>query len=423
MHILVTGSTGYIGSRFIKRALEGEHKISFASRHIPPSDDEKYIYFDLNNTGQISLPNEIDAVVHLAANTSNVSDIPSEEELQSAKILVKAAKKIGAKFLFVSSQTAQSNLSSGYGKTKWLIEKVVLNDGGFVVRPGLVYGGSLNGLFGTLANVVDRLPVLPKFYPSPQVQPIHIDDLILCLIRILEDKNITSRIFYLGQEKPISFNKFLCKLSELRFRSKKFTVPAPVFFINVILSFPLFPVWRKKFKSLVELPNMEVGDSLSVLNVNLRSLDDGMSFSVSPGRRILLLEASALLKYILRTNPGPALLKRYVRALESLGNVTPLRLPSEFIAFPFLISFINLKSLRPSQFQVSFENRLNLSAALAESTLVGARRFIKSYGSGSTSIAVFELFNALLRECFCRLIGGIFSGLIRIRFNQTRSNA
>jgi len=71
------------------------------------------------------------------------------------------------------------------------------------VRPGLVYGGEMKGLFGSIAQLVNRLPFLPQFYPSPKVQPIHIDDFVLCLIRILEGENYSYRIFSLGEKNQL----------------------------------------------------------------------------------------------------------------------------------------------------------------------------------------------------------------------------
>jgi NADH dehydrogenase len=386
---------------------------------------EDPIYFNIDENCSISLPSNIDAVVHLAANTSNADELPSEGEVKAAEILLSATNNIGAKFLFVSSQASEVNSTTGYGKTKWLIEQKVLRNGGSVVRPGLVYGGSLSGLFGSLGRIISCLPLLPQFYPSPKVQPIHVDDLALCLIRILEKENINSQVFSVGQIESISFNIFLRKLSEIRFRSKKISVLIPIFLINIALFLPLIPnssVWKKKFNSLLRLPYMDIGDDLNILNINLRSLNNGMARSTMPSRRGLLLEAKALMKYILREDPNPALLIRYVRALEALGDVAPLVLPSEFIAFPFLISFINPMNFKNSQMKENFENRLNVCAALAESSLLGSVRFIKRNESGAAHAAVLEIVHAVLCELVCRILGLLISPLIRLRFNQIKDH-
>jgi len=425
MRILVTGSSGYIGSRFVIRALESSHEIVRTSRSYDSLEMGESIYFDLDKGLPISLPNNIDAVVHLAANTSNADEMPSDREVRAAEVLLQAAKNIGAKFLFVSSQTAEINSSTGYGKTKWVIEQKVLSNGGFIVRPGLVYGGPLRGLFGSIGRIVSCLPLIPQFYPPPKVQPIHVDDLALCLIRIIENENINPQIFFVGEKESISFNIFLRKISEIRFRSKKITAPVPIFLVNIILSLPLVPsgdLWKKKFNSLLKLPNMDIGNDLNSLNIVLRSLDDGMARSIMPSRRNLLLEARALIKYILREDPNSSLLIRYVRALESLGDITPLGLPSEFVAFPFLISFIDPMELNNSQIKAKFDNRLNICSALAESTLLGSKRFIKSGESSAAYSAVFEIFHAVLCEFVCRILGVLFSPLIRLRFNQIKGD-
>jgi nucleoside-diphosphate-sugar epimerase len=423
MRILVTGSSGYIGSRFVKMALESSHEIMRTSRRYNSIDIGDSIYFDLYEDSPIFFPNNIDAVVHLAADTSNARDLPSDFEVKAAEILLNAANNIRAKFLFVSSQTADINSPTGYGKTKWIIEQKVLSNGGIVVRPGMVYGGPLRGLFGSLGRVISFLPFLPQFYPSPKVQLIHVDDLALCLLRIIENENINSRIFSLGEKEPALFNTFLYKISEIRFRSKKIKVLIPIFLINFFLSIPAFPnraIWKKRFNSLLNLPNMNISDDLNVLNVNLRSLDDGMTLSTMPTRRTLLLEARALIKYILREDPSSALLIRYVRVLEALGDDSPIGLPSEFISFPFLISLISSADLNNSQMKEKFENRFNICSVLSESTLPGSRRFIRSGESSVAFVAVFKISYAILCELVCRILRLFFLPLIRFRLNQTK---
>jgi len=180
---------------------------------------------------------------------------------------------------------------------------------------------------------------------------------------------------------------------------------------------------EEKFDSLLELPIMNIGDDLVDLSINLRSLNDGMTCSAMPYRRGLLLEARALMKYILRKDPNLALLIRYVRALEALEDFAPLSLPSEFISYPFLISLINPMNFNDSELKVSFYNRLNICSMLAESTLLGARRFIKCDKTGPVCSPVLNIFYVVLCELMCRFLGLFLYPLIRIRFNQSKVHA
>lgn len=423
MHILVTGSTGYIGARFLKIASSRSHAITCTARLNNYIDYEHNILFDIENKEKISIPKYIDAVIHLAANTHSDSNLASDDEIHAAELLLRASKEIGAKFLFVSSQASHPHSSTGYGKTKWLIEEKVLSYGGIVARPGLVYGGPLRGLFGALAQIINSFPILPQLYPSPLIQPIHVDDLVYCLIKIIECNDIRSRVFFLANKEPIKFNLFIKNLSRLRLRSIKILIPVPIFFIKIALSLFFIPksgIWKKKFEALLENQQMNVESDLDFLDVKLRSLNNGMNPSGSLKRRNLLLEGKSLITYILRSKPRTFFLKHYVRVLEELEDAKPLGLPSEFITFPFLISIIYSRSFPILQIWEIFQRRLHIAATLAESTVVGAKRFMKCNEKSNAYDAIIGVLSSLFCECISRFIGFILAPLVRIRFIQNK---
>ena len=188
MRLLVTGATGYIGERLVRHALSNGHEVMVASRNRPDKDLE-WIPFDLSNATEISLPEGIDVVFHLAATTSIAID--PDMEIEAAKSLINAAKQANAKIIFISSQTAREDAPTIYGRTKWQIEKLVLAAAGLVVRPGQVYGGPEQALFGELVRIMHKLPVIPAFLPAPMVQPVHVDDLIAALLNCAESKKIS----------------------------------------------------------------------------------------------------------------------------------------------------------------------------------------------------------------------------------------
>ncbi|MFX5587086.1 hypothetical protein ABTE16_20295, partial [Acinetobacter baumannii] len=75
--------------------------------------------------------------------------------------------------------------------------------------PGQVYGGAAMGLFGLLVNLVDRLPMLPAFMPAPLIQPVHVDDLALALLRIAQLPDATPEVHLIAQSQALSFTTFL----------------------------------------------------------------------------------------------------------------------------------------------------------------------------------------------------------------------
>ena len=111
------------------------------SRKRPLSFAPSWIFFDLSLDHLIVLPPGVDAVVHLAANTTQTTSSEDKREVFAAQMLIKAAREADARFIFISSQTARIDAPTAYGRNKWQIEQEVLLAGGWVVRPGQVYGG------------------------------------------------------------------------------------------------------------------------------------------------------------------------------------------------------------------------------------------------------------------------------------------
>ena len=171
MRILITGSTGYIGSHLTYLVSKRGHDLIMASRRKPSATAASWLPYDLSSDDAVMLPVDTAAVVHLAANTTHDNSLDKEGEVIAARRLIESAQEVGARFIFVSSQTARPDAPSAYGRTKWRIEQEVLSAGGWVVRPGLVYGGCERGLFGILAGVVRQLPGFPLLYPHPKYSP------------------------------------------------------------------------------------------------------------------------------------------------------------------------------------------------------------------------------------------------------------
>ncbi|MBF0292164.1 MAG: NAD(P)-dependent oxidoreductase, partial [Nitrospinae bacterium] len=117
MKIVVTGATGYIGSRFVDICVARGQQIVALSHRKLTNYPYEWLPFDLRSAGEITLPVETDMVVHLAANTSMETSISKEQEFSTTLALLLASKKVSAKFVFVSSQTASPTAPTPYGRT------------------------------------------------------------------------------------------------------------------------------------------------------------------------------------------------------------------------------------------------------------------------------------------------------------------
>lgn len=424
MRIVITGATGYIGSSLVYLALERSHEVVIASRQRPLSFSEKWFPFDLLSGNSIALPAGIDAVVHLAANTSHTNCLEEECEVAAAKKLIKSAKKMGAKFIFVSSQTARPDAPTAYGRTKWRIEQEVLLVGGWVVRPGQVYGGELRGLFGMLVKIVQRLPLLPAFVPAPKVQPIHVDDLAEGLLRIAERCDVPSGVYCLAAPESVSFSTFLGEIAQLRLRCWRGFVPVPVVVINVF-TMALSPTLRtrlglERLRSLFDLPVMSTASDLKQFGLALRPLHSGMHPSGSDRRRCVLLEGRALFTYVLKEPPSSVVLRRYVRVIENLRSGQPLAVPHAIVKYPILISLIDKTVWADKLAGTEFAWRLDAVTVLAEATPSGASRFLGLGCKHGVLNSLLSMTNAVMCEVCWRILRTLFLPLTRLTLAHTR---
>ncbi|MEN4917348.1 sugar nucleotide-binding protein [Achromobacter spanius] len=378
MKLLITGATGYIGRRLVASAVVRGHQVVVAGRKRPAGMDVEWTHFDLANPQTVELPNGLDAVVHLAVMTSPSAET-EKSEVAAAESLLSATARAKVPILFVSSQTARADAPTAYGRNKWQIEQSVLAQGGWVVRPGQVYGGSEAGLFGVLVNVVRRLPMLPAFVPAPRVQPVHVDDLVGALLSCLE-RRPKSGIFQIAEPDPVSFTTFLSAIARGRVRRRRVFVPVPVSLVRTVLK-ALGPersrrIGLDRLLSLFALPPMQTANDLDQLGVVPRPLFGGMACAGSTRRRWLIQEGRAILTYVLREEPGCELIRRYVRGVESLRPVGALDLPSWSLRFPSLIALVEGGALLQVDLRPELAWRLNAAVALAEATPQGARRFL-----------------------------------------------
>lgn len=402
MKIAVTGATGYIGRHFSKLAIAAGHQIVALTRRSPAPMNCEWLAYTLLSAEVPILPWGVDAVVHLAGNTSGQREPTPEQELAAAELLIKAARAANAKFVYVSSQTAQPDAPSEYGRTKWRIERSVLAANGYVIRPGQVYGGVSCGLFGDIVKMVQRLLLLPRFLPAPTVQPIHVDDLAQGMLRVVE-RNFDRALLCLASPDAVSFTNFMRALALHRLRVVRIFVPIPRAIIFAVLSVVGRHAELARLRSLFALPRMRTATDLQLLEVNLRPLASGMHPAGDSRRRELMLEGRALWSYVLRGRPTIFSLRRYVRAVERLRTGAVLTLPHLFLRWPILIAFIDVKPGK-NEWQEQLLWRLDAVTALAEASPQGARRFLGLERPHSFFRSAFRIAYALSAEGMWRLV-------------------
>jgi UDP-glucose 4-epimerase len=227
---LVTGSTGFVGSRLLGFLNTIQCDIRLLSR----SETSNYETV-VCNLGKDRIPKytleSVDTVFHLAGFAHDMQD-PSKVEylyrvinVEATVELAKLAVESGVKrFVFISSVKAggravfgecinesdQSEPEGVYGKSKREAELELLkigNESGMhvsIIRPSLVYGPNVKGNLKLMLSGIKNswFPPLPE--TGNRRSMIHVDDLVRAILLVVEDKRANGEIFIATDGAPHS---------------------------------------------------------------------------------------------------------------------------------------------------------------------------------------------------------------------------
>ena len=162
---------------------------------------------------------DVDTVIHLAAiiKSGDNSDLV-RVNVDGTRNLVDACITNGVKrIIYISSLDAGLKDISIYGKTKGIAEDIIKssNTDYVILRPALIYGKGSKDIC-LLAELIKRYPVIPVFGDGEGLlQPVYVDDVCDIIIKLIKDRNIKNKIYYIAGEEAISLNNLIDKIAGL----------------------------------------------------------------------------------------------------------------------------------------------------------------------------------------------------------------
>jgi NADH dehydrogenase len=235
VRIAITGVTGFIGRQLATRALEAGHDVTAFSRRAWSGAPNVALvdrhFLELPERPEPGVLEGVDAVIHLAIapQTADPAVIDAVNRLGSIRLFEAAADSGVGRFVFVSSQSAHADATSAYGRTKYEVEQRIGDDPrAVIVRPGLVYGDSDEGLMGRASRAAAKVRVFPVIGGRAAVaQPIHVDALCFALLELAEMDD-PPRLVELADPQVRPLGDLVRRQARDRFGVTTYPVPVPL---------------------------------------------------------------------------------------------------------------------------------------------------------------------------------------------------
>ncbi|OHE09011.1 MAG: epimerase [Sulfurimonas sp. RIFOXYD12_FULL_33_39] len=278
MKMLLTGSSGFIGSYF-------------AGKYADKYDIEKFSF--LRDDFNLLNLEGFDVVLHMSAFVHQTDEV-NEEEYERVNVaqtfdLAKKAKesKVGH-FVFLSSikacgedgvfdESITCNPKDKYGKSKlkaeFELQKLTCNDFKIsIVRMPLVYGYGAKANMKKLINLVNKIPVLPFGGMQNARSMVYIGNLCHVINAVIEQKK--SGIFLTSDDYPLSTSR-LIELIANAFGKKVYLFKVP--FFETVLKI-LKPNLYKRLYGTLKVDNSATMQKLNIKNPY--TTDDAIKFMI-----------------------------------------------------------------------------------------------------------------------------------------------
>ena len=281
MRLLITGSSGFVGSYFINK-YKDKYEIKTFS----------FLKNDINTLDCTS----IDAVFHLSALVHQMGGASSEEYERVNVIqtlqLAKKAKESGVKyFIFMStvkvygeetsnkySENTHCNPEDDYGKSKLKAEKLLLELESHdfkvsIIRTPIVYGYGVKANIKNLMNLVYKVPVLPFGGIPNKRSMVYIGNLCHLVDEVIIQQK--AGVFLASDDEPLSTSK-LIELIAKNLDKKIYLIKMPFFESLLKLVKPSF---HKRLYGSLEVDNTITKEKLNLKNPY--SVEDGIKLMIN----------------------------------------------------------------------------------------------------------------------------------------------
>lgn len=312
MRILVTGATGFIGSRLISTLTSRDHHVAALTRNAEGYDGDADTVYEGDVLEKGSFEHaltDVDAAYYLIHSMGNGDDF-AEQDRQSAHNFRQAADDAGIeRVVYLSGLGNEDDDLSKHLQSRREVEEI-LSEGDFeltILRAAIIIGEE-NESFTIVAQLARRLPVMvtPRWVRN-DCQPIAIEDVIAYLVGVIEIPEAAGNTYEIGGASVITYEQFIKQTAEVEGHST-FIIPVPV------LTPRLSTYWVELVTSV---PNEIVRPLVSGLKNEVTAEDTAI-------RKLLPIELTAhetAIKQVLMADRESATTERASSKLDQIDSI------------------------------------------------------------------------------------------------------
>ena len=290
MKVLVTGGTGFVGTKVVHALRARDHAVRALVRRPERAKTQEAWGCELA-TGDVTDPASLraaaegcDAVVHLVSIISGKPDEFDRVMTKGTQDLLAAAHQAGVGRLVLMSALGVNEQNRDlvpYFRAKWEMEQAVAASGlDFVVfRPSFVFGKD-GGVLPMFVRQVKLSPLTPIVGDgAARLQPIWVDDVAELFAQSVDSPDAVGRTFEIGGPDAVTWNEFYDRVKKV-LDVRRGTVHLPVGLVRaaaaVAEKLPGAPITRDQLTMLTKGGDnvCDNGPALDTFDVDLVRLDE-----------------------------------------------------------------------------------------------------------------------------------------------------
>lgn len=290
--VSVFGGTGFLGRCLVRRLAAAGATVRVAVRHperarsaLRAAGLDRVTVFCADVRDQASVAAAVagaDAVVNAVSAYVEKGGVTFESvHEQGAEAVAREATAAGvARLALVSGIGADPESGSSYIRARGRGELVVRQafPGATIVRPSAMFGPG-DALFGTLADIVRLLPVLPLIGGGrTRLQPVYVENVAEAIARMLADPGAAGRTYELAGPEVYTLRE-LVRIALRLIGKRRLLVPVPFAVANVqarLFEFLPSPPLTTGQVDLLKADNVASGalPGLRELNIQPKALEE-----------------------------------------------------------------------------------------------------------------------------------------------------